>query len=195
MASMRAFTGLFAAIALFGLVSGPGAFANDHDENRPRYARTELHLVSEGRFVPEGILFAVWGGSGWQEPVYRLATRRPVQVRDENKLNFGRVLDYLNTNITQDITSQRFRDAPLVAQVGRAGDYLVLAFPDAATLARIAGSTRTTYVADSYGKTYVVEGRPKPADPGALPAMGPLLFEVEAKARSTELAIIVRKHR
>ncbi len=195
MASMRAFTRLFAAIALFGLVSGPVALANDHDENPPRYARPELHLVSEGRFVPDGILFGVWGGGGWQGPVYRLATKKPVQVRDENKVNFGRVLDYLNTNITQDITAQRFRDAPIVAQVGRAGDYLVLVFPDTGTLARVAGSTRWTYVADSYGKTYVVEGRPKPVDPGALPAMGPPLAEVEAKARSTELAIIVGKHR
>ena len=185
---------IFAAIVLAGLVFGPGALARNHNENPPRPARAELHLVSEGRFVPEGILFAVWSGRGWQGPAYLLATRKPVEVRNESRVNLGRVLELLNTNIVQDITAQRFRDAPIVAQVGRAGDYLVLAFPDAGALARVAGSTRTTYVADSYGETYVVEGRPKPIDPGALPAMGPLLFEVEAKARSTELAIIVSKH-
>ncbi|NIP74932.1 MAG: hypothetical protein GTN90_02620, partial [Xanthomonadales bacterium] len=75
------------------------------------------------------------------------------------------------------------------------GDYLVLVFPDAETLARVAGSTRTTYLADSYGKTYVVEGRPKQVDGAArLSDLGPPLGEIEAKSRNTELAIIVSRH-
>ncbi|MDH3667034.1 MAG: hypothetical protein OEN23_08910 [Paracoccaceae bacterium] len=195
MARSRSLPAFFAALVVTGLALGPLAIAGNHNEDEPRYARAELHLISEGRFVPDGILFAARGAAGWQGPVYLLSTRKVAEVRDEDRVNLGVVLEFLNTNVTQDITAQRFRKVPPVAEAARAGDYLVLVFPDTETLARVAGQTRTTYLADSYGKTYVVEGRPKPAEAGArLSGLGPPLGEIEAKSRNTELAIIVTSH-
>lgn len=191
MAQMRIFALLFAAV----LALGTGAHANDHDEDRVRFARPELNLIGQGRFVPDGILFAARGAGGWQGPVYLLPTRKLAEVRDENKVDFGRFLELLNTNVRQDITAQRFRNVPRVAQAARAGDYLVLVFPDSESLAQVAGRTGITYLADSYGKTYVVEGRPQLVDGTApLAAVGPPLGEVAAKSRNTELAIIVSRY-
>ena len=75
-----------AILLLAALALNTSATAGERDNDEPRYARTELHLISEGRFRPDGILFATRGAAGLQGPVYLLSTRKVAVVKDEDKV-------------------------------------------------------------------------------------------------------------